>query len=822
MLFTKGKKIKKVKQEKNIKNNKKIAKKKETLFTKFQKKFNSLKVARPRTTPQIIRMFFKGFNEQNSIIQLDENLYSVCFEYQDISFSKANYDEQESIFLKWVEFLHSFNFNDHIQVMCAGRPIKTKDYKKDYIYSTEGLNDCERKVANEFNTLIETCLGNKEEILCETRQVVITTKAESMKEAQDLFFQYQLKTEEKFKELKSKIRRITIQERLESLYNVFHTTLLKDDGIDNIVKYAKDNNLSVYDVIAPKEDVSLKEKNYININNKKFIRVLYVSHLPKSITPRFYNRITTLDNCNIITTLNITPTDPAKAIKKVNKKISGMKTERLEKIKKANKNNYSYEAVKDEKLEDAIIDTQELRDALQKKKQKLFTNNVLICIQADSLEELEKNTKIVCDIGSEQSISIYKLDWQQLEGLQNCLAFGWNSLQIQRSLTSESTATNVPFNTKDLMQPKSIYHGINLVSKNPVFCDRKKLLNGNGCVLATSGAGKSFSVKLMIEQVLLRYPKDEVIVIDVQGEYAPLIKAFEGQTLNISTSSDTYINPFDSSLQYEKDEEALNSKIEFSLAFIESIVGGNGLTGEQKTLVDRCTKNIYEEYQLHNFDVNYEPDFIKFYNQLIKQPEKEAKNLALVIERYVLGGMGIFSRKTNVEIKNRFISFDISELPQSIQTTGYLVILEHIMNRLKRNKTLGKHTWIFIDEFHILLANQYSAEYIARIYKTGRKENAIPTIITQNIADIIKNEQGCKILSNSEFAMLLKQKPLDLPVICKIFDISDEEARYVIDSPAGQGLIVYGEDKVAFRNQVMKDSYIYQMNQTSNLQQKAT
>ena len=822
MLFTKGKKIKKVKQEKNIKNNKKIAKKKETLFTKFQKKFNSLKVARPRTTPQIIRMFFKGFNEQNSIIQLDENLYSVCFEYQDISFSKANYDEQESIFLKWVEFLHSFNFNDHIQVMCAGRPIKTKDYKKDYIYSTEGLNDCERKVANEFNTLIETCLGNKEEILCETRQVVITTKAESMKEAQDLFFQYQLKTEEKFKELKSKIRRITIQERLESLYNVFHTTLLKDDGIDNIVKYAKDNNLSVYDVIAPKEDVSLKEKNYININNKKFIRVLYVSHLPKSITPRFYNRITTLDNCNIITTLNITPTDPAKAIKKVNKKISGMKTERLEKIKKANKNNYSYEAVKDEKLEDAIIDTQELRDALQKKKQKLFTNNVLISIQADSLEELEKNTKIVCDIGSEQSISIYKLDWQQLEGLQNCLAFGWNSLQIQRSLTSESTATNVPFNTKDLMQPKSIYHGINLVSKNPVFCDRKKLLNGNGCVLATSGAGKSFSVKLMIEQVLLRYPKDEVIVIDVQGEYAPLIKAFEGQTLNISTSSDTYINPFDSSLQYEKDEEALNSKIEFSLAFIESIVGGNGLTGEQKTLVDRCTKNIYEEYQLHNFDVNYEPDFIKFYNQLIKQPEKEAKNLALVIERYVLGGMGIFSRKTNVEIKNRFISFDISELPQSIQTTGYLVILEHIMNRLKRNKTLGKHTWIFIDEFHILLANQYSAEYIARIYKTGRKENAIPTIITQNIADIIKNEQGCKILSNSEFAMLLKQKPLDLPVICKIFDISDEEARYVIDSPAGQGLIVYGEDKVAFRNQVMKDSYIYQMNQTSNLQQKAT
>ena len=450
--------------------------KKETLLDKIRKFFSKMKVAKPKTTPQIMRMFFKDFNEQNSIMQLDDNHYSICFEYQDISFAKANYDEQENIFLKWVEYLHSFNYNDHIQVVCAGRPIKTDDYKKDYIYNEDKFDGNEKKIANEFNTLIETTLGNKEEILKETRLIVITTKAESLKEAQDIFMQYQLRTEEKFKELKS--------------------------------------------------DVVLKEKNYINIGDKKFVRVLYVARLPKSITPRFYNRITTIENCNIITTLNITPTDPAKVIKMVNKKISGMKTERLEKIKKANKNNYSYEAVKDEKLEDAIRDAQNLRDALQKKKQKLFTNNVLICIQAESLEELDKTTKMIKSIGNEHLITIYNLDWQQLEGIQNCLPFGWNSLQIQRSLTSESTATNVPFNTKDLMHPNSIYHGINLVSKNPVFCDRKKLLNGNGCVLATSGAGKSFSIKVIIEQVLLRYPQDEVIVIDPQRRICTINKCF--------------------------------------------------------------------------------------------------------------------------------------------------------------------------------------------------------------------------------------------------------------------------------------------------------
>lgn len=509
--------MKKVK--KNKKNKKNKGKKEIFLFTMFNnliKKSKTHKVAKPKTTSQIIHTFFKDFNEKNSIIQLDDTHYSVCFEYQDISFAKANYEEQENIFLKWVEFLHSFNYNDHIQVVCFGTPVKTNDYMQKFIYSENNLNENEFKVANEFNTLIELAIGNKEEILCEKRQIVITTKAENMKEAQDIFLQYQLRTEEKFKELKSKITRVNIVERLGTLYNIFHNELAEENGIDNFIKYAIDNKLSIYDVLAPKQDVSFREKNYIKVGEDKYIRVMYVSKLPKSITPRFYNRITTITNYNIITTLNITPTDPSKTIKMVNKKISGMKTERLEKIKKANKNNYSYEAVLDEKLEDAISDAQELRDALQKKKQKLFTNNVLICIQASSLDELNKATKLVKSIGNEYLISLYNLDWQQLEGVQNCLPFGWNTLQMQRSLTSESTATNVPFNTKDLMHEDSIFYGINLVSKNPVFCDRKKLLNGNGCVLATSGAGKSFSIKLLIEQVLLRYPEDEVCVIDPQ------------------------------------------------------------------------------------------------------------------------------------------------------------------------------------------------------------------------------------------------------------------------------------------------------------------
>ena len=214
------------------------------------------------------------------------------------------------------------------------------------------------------------------------------------------------------------------------------------------------------------------------------------------------------------------------------------------------------------------------------------------------------------------------------------------------------------------------------------------------------------------------------------------------------------------------------------------------------------------------------PTLPDFYNMLLKQPEEEAKDLALIIERYVKGSMDLFSKKTNIDIQNRLVSFDISKLSASLQTTGYLVVLDHIQNRLAKNKELGKYTWIFIDEFHILLANPYSAQYVANFYKTGRKLNALNTVISQQISHLLRSESGKDILSNSEFALILKQKPLDLPSICNIFNISDEESMYVQgDAPTGQGLVVFGSDVIPFTNKVPKDYLIYQVNNTDSMVQ---
>lgn len=797
-------------------------------FKKSQKLKNHKmlpKVFTPKTSQEVISYMFKEFDEKTNIFKINEEEYSICIEYSDVSFAKANDEEAENIFFKWLEYLHSFREDTHIEVINAGTPIKTEKYKEKFIFDTDNIEDSNQKqIADELNTIITNSLGSKEETLQTKRYIVLSLKAKSFLEANALFLNMFIKTEQKFKELKSKVSMVSIKERLKFLYNFFNVESLETRGIDNIVTYAKDNNLSIFDVIAPKK-ISMRESDFIEIDDKKFLRVLYVSKLPKSLTPRFYNRLTTLEEINLITTLNINPTNSAKMIKQVDKSLSAMETERLEKIKRAGKSNLDYEWVKDKKLETKISNAEQLQYDLQKNNQKIFQNNFLVCISANSFEELEDQTVKVQEAAAEMLVEIKPLLWQQLEGLQNILPLGHNSLQFQRTLTSEATAVNVPFNSKDFNHEKSLFYGVNLVSKNAIFCDRKQLINGNGCVLATSGAGKSFNVKTLIEQILIRYPLDEICIIEPQDEYSSLLEVFGGQKIFISTTSDTHINPFDLSLNYGCSDtgksEPVKSKVEYIIAFLESIVGANALTGGQKTIIDRCTKIIFEDYEKSNFsDESLLPTLPDFYNMLLRQPEEEAKDLALILERYVKGSMDLFSKKTNIDIQNRLVSFDISKLSASLQTTGYLVVLDHIQNRLSKNKELGKYTWIFIDEFHILLANPYSAQYVANFYKTGRKLNALNTVISQQISHLLRFESGKDILSNSEFALILKQKPLDLPSICNIFNISEEEAMYVQgDAPTGQGLVVFGSDVIPFTNKVPKDYLIYKVNNTDSMVQ---
>lgn len=823
--------FKKKKQQKQnlIKAKNKPSKTQKTKYKKVKQKKDKHvlpKMVIPKTNNEIVGMFFKDVNKTLPIIQIIDDVYSVCLEYEDVSFAQADYEQSENIFLKWVDFLNSFSETVHLQVVNATTSVNTENYKQNYILKTEGYNPTVTKVANEFNNLIEESLGASDQTLITKRYLVYSLKAESYRSAWNVFQTLIAKTESKFKELKSNVSIVSNNDRLRFIYDNLNLQTMEQCGIDDIFKYAEDNDFTLQDAVATQKPnkINLAESDMVEIAQQKYLRCLYVSKLPNSMTPRFYNRLTNLTNINTIISLNIQPTNNAKSIKKIEKRLTGMKTERLDKVKRANKSGYDYSLVQDENLENSIRETYQFKEDLQKNGQKVFETNFLICVIADSFEKLEEDTQKIIDISAEYLIEIRPMKWEQLEGLQHIYPLGHNSIQFQRSLTSEATGINVPFNSKDLLQEQSIFFGKNLVSNTAIFADRKKLLNGNACVLATSGAGKSFCCKDAIMQIFIRYPEDDIIIIDPQREYQPIINSFEGQTIKLSASSDTVINPFDLDLNYGLSEDGkaspITSKVEYIIAFLQSIIGTTEMSGQQQSIITRCVREVYEDYELSGFkDSTKVPNLKLFYDTLAQQPEQEAKELKLILERYVTGSMEIFSGNTNVNIQNRFVCFDISELQESLQTTGYLVVLDHIMNRLSKNKSQGKYTWLFIDEFHILLENTFSSSYIAKLYKIGRKLGAMNTVITQNINDVLNNEYGRKILSNSEFALLLKQKLLDLEQLASIFGISNQESKYVIDSPAGQGLIVYADTVLPFRLKVPTNTEIYKLNETSMIAQ---
>lgn len=783
----------------------------------------------PETNQQVMEMMISEWKDD--LFRIGEDMWSMAFEYDDINFKTANAEDGQAIFLKYVDLLNSFTESTHIQISTVITPINTERFKKDYRFDEDHLPEGpQRLLAREFNDLIDYSIGLKENTLVRRRYVTLSQEAESYEEAQIIFRNLAQKMEEKFKDLGTSIRTVSAQERFEVLHDLFNVQTLESKGITDIQTAAHTNGQTVYDLLAPREMLDLRHDDYIELRDEegkssRFIRSMYVDpDLPKAISAKFFNSLTTIEDIHMITTINITPCETTKILKKLMKKKSGLETERFDKMKSLARQGIEYRQIQDERLESAIDDIEQLMDDIKELDQKIFQENILVTLVADEYKELEEQTSKVINAAGEQLVKIRPLKWQQLEGIQNTLPLGHNTFQIQHTETSEATAVHVPFSAKDFLHEKSIFYGTNMVSRNPIFLDRSRLINGNGCILATSGAGKSFQVKTIAEEILLRYPQDNIIFVDFQKEYGLLVEEFGGQTITIANSTDSHINPLDLSADYSLSEDGgdtpIKAKTEYMQGWVESIIDEGPLGPVEKTLIDRCVRNIFFDYEASGFkDRSLQPGLQQFQTELENQEEPEAHRLSKSLERFVSGSLDLFAHETNVDIRNRVVNFDVSGLPSSIQTAGYLVILDHIMNRLIENRRKGIATHVFVDEFHILLANPSGADYVAKLVKIGRKYNAFITVITQNISDVYDKEAGRKILGNAEFAMILRQKATDREMIQQIYDISDSEARFFSgDARQGQGIIVYGSDKIPFSNPVPRNTRIYQLNNTDRLQ----
>lgn len=543
---------------------------------------------------------------------------------------------------------------------------------------------------------------------------------------------------------------------------------------------------------------------------KKNCSVSFLQILAPELNDRMLADFLSMDN-SLVVTLHIQSIDQTSAIKTIKRKITDLDRMKIEEQKKAVRSGYDMDIIPSD-LATYGGEAKKLLQDLQSHNERMFLVTFLIMNTADGKQQLDNNIFQAQGIAQKYNCQLVRLDFQQESALNSSLPLGHNQIEIQRGLTTSSTAIFVPFTTQELFQREGepLYYGLNALSNNLIMVDRKALKNPNGLILGTPGSGKSFSAKREIANAFL-ITQDDITICDPEGEYYPLVERLQGQVIKISPTSGHYINPMDINLNYSEDESPLSLKSDFILSLCELIVGGReGLQPIEKTVIDRCVRMVYQAY-LNEPKPENVPILGDLHRILLEQPEKEARLIATALEIYVSGSLNVFNHRTNVNIQNRLVCFDIKELGKQLKKLGMLIVQDQVWGRVTANRAEGRSTRYYIDEFHLLLKEEQTAAYSVEIWKRFRKWGGIPTGITQNVKDLLSSREIENIFENSDFVYMLNQAGGDRQILAKQLNISPHQLSYVTHSGEGEGLLFYGNVILPFADRFPKDTELYRI-----------
>ncbi len=740
---------------------------------------------------------------ENGIFEVARNRFSKCYRFQDINYTTTNEGEQIDIFERYCKFLNSLDVNFKITINNKNKDME--DLREHVFLQPEqdGFNNY-RKI---YNDIMESKIHEGRQGIEQERYLTITIERKNFEEAKAQFATIEASVHKAFGELGAEIVPLSGNERIKVLYDYYH--LGKENSFDFDIREAKKVGADFRNDLC--NGMMQFYPDYFK-DESKFCRALFIKKYPSSLSDRFLNEITSLP-VHSITSIDVVPIPKDMTTKILQKKYLGIESDIIKQQRVRNKNNdFSSEISYNKRIEKKEIE--EIMDDVRENDQCLFYVAVTIILMADTKEELDSMTETVETIGKRNSVTIEEHYLKQRESLNTALPIGVRQVETMRTMLTQSLAVLMPFNVQELNDKGGCYYGINQVSKNINIGNRKRLINGNGFVFGVPGSGKSFFCKMEMGNVFLG-SKDEIIVIDPMNEYFDIADTYGGTVVNMSTYTDNYVNPLDMdvwSLDLNDSKGMIREKGEFMLGLCEQCMG-ESLNSRQKSIIDRCVRKLYID--IARSREKYVPVMSDFYEVLMDQPEEEAKDIALSLELFVNGSLNIFNHQTNVDVDNRFTVYGIRDLGTELSPITMLVMMESIQNRIIANGKRGVATWLYIDEFHVLLNSEYSAKYLQQLWKKVRKQGGLCTGITQNVVDLLQNYTATTMLANSEFVALLKQANTDSSKMAEVIGVSEAQLRFVANASSGMGLMKCGNVIIPFDNTIAKGTDLYNLYNTN-------
>ena len=738
----------------------------------------------------------------DGICKVTEKKYSKSIAYDDINYQLAQADDKTAIFENWCDFLNYFDATVSVQLSFINRGTRSGGAEE--VVAIPAQNDAFNSIRTEYADMLKHQLAKGNNGFVKSKYITFSVEADNLNAAKARLTRIETDILNNFKVLGAAARPMTGYERLEALHSVFHP---EGEPFRFSWDWLTPAGLTTKDFIAP-SSFRFGEGRYFRMG-RKIGAVSFLEILAPELNDRMLADILDLET-GIVVNLHIKSIDQTEAIKTIKRKITDLDKMKIEEQKKAVRSGYDMDIIPSD-LAMFGGEAKNLLQDLQSRNERMFLLTFLVVNMADTKRKLENDIFAAAGIAQKYNCALTRLDYQQEAGLMSSVPLGENLIPIQRGLTTSSTAIFIPFITQELFQQgAALYYGLNALSSNMILCDRKRLKNPNGLILGTPGSGKSFAAKREITNAFL-ITDDDIIICDPEAEYYPLVRRLHGQVIRISPTSTQYVNPMDINLNYSEDDNPLALKSDFLLSLCELVIGGKeGLMPVEKTVIDRSVRNVYRPF-LAAPDPAKMPILGDLYDELLRQPEPEAARVAAALELYVSGSLNVFNHRTNVELSNRLVCFDIKQLGKQLKKLGMLIVQDQVWNRVTINRAEKKSTRYYMDEFHLLLKEEQTAAYSVEIWKRFRKWGGIPTAITQNVKDLLSSREVENIFENSDFVLMLNQAQGDREILARQLNISPQQMKYVTHTEAGEGLIFYGNVVLPFLDRFPQNTELYRV-----------
>lgn len=740
----------------------------------------------------------------SGVCQLTDTTWAKTIKFDDITYQLATEKDKQIIFGRWCKFLNYFDTSIRFQFVFVD--LTTSEERVSATLDLPPTGDGFDESRKEFSQILRTQSARGNNGISRAKYLSFSIEETIEKEACARLDAIEIELINNYKQMGVAAEGLDGKTYLALLHDILHMDAQP-------FRFAWDwlplSGLSTKDFIVP-SSFEFKTGRLFRMG-QKYCQVSFLNILAPELEDRILKDFLDIQD-NLVMTMHIQAIDQTKAIKQVKRKITDLDKSKIDEQKKAVRAGYDMDIIPSD-LATYSAEAKNLLMDLQKHNEHMFLVTILMLNVADSKRKLKETVLHASSIAQRYNCALTPLDFQQEQGLVSCLPLAQNQVPIQRGLTTASTAIFVPFTTQELFQTgqEALYYGVNAMSYNLIMADRKRLGNPNGLILGTPGSGKSFAGKREIVSVILQCPEDDVIICDPEGEYGLVVNYFGGQVIKVSANSKHHINPLDITLDYSDDDQPLVLKTEFILGLCELIIGrSEGLSPTERSIIDRCVAEIYTKY-LHDPCPENMPILEDLYTALLKQGDKESHYIATALEIYVSGSLNVFNHRTNVDVTNRIVSYDIKDLGKQLKKLGMHIVTDQIWNRLTRNRKAHRYTRVYLDEFHLLLKEEQTAAYSVETWKRYRKWGGIPTGLTQNVKDLLRSMEIENILDISDFILMLNQGDGDQQVLAPRLHISEQQLSFVTQAPPGSGLIFFGNTIIPFKDRFPKDSKLYQL-----------